>query len=394
MKMLALSLFFCTIIVSPKARQATTKAWPGTAWAAGFMTDGPSASSFRHFFLLPDGTVQIMAPGETPKPFPYIDRVLALSAGTFHMLALKSDGTVWAWGRNDEKELGNEKLLKGNTPSAVPVQVAGLTNAVAVSACGQNSYALLQNGTVWAWGNATRGQTGDNGPLTSSLMNDTRGLPVKVYGITNAVAIAGPVALLADGTVMTWGEGYRGQLGNGGNEPSTVPVKVQGLNNVTAIAYRSAGAMALKKDGTVWTWGANEKGQLGRKPNSDHDQSNVPVQISGISDAVAIGADAVCIALLKDGTVRVWGWGAVGGMGQGRPGTNDVNSVPLKVPGIGRVVAVKSGNGYGLALQADGTLVGWGANTVATGIYHQTWTPVKMAHIAMTTGEKANLPKE
>lgn len=388
MKTFVLGLLCCTAMTSLKAQPAVKRRGPVSNWVASFMTEGASATSFRHFILLPDGTLETIKPGENPQPFPGMDHVAAISAGTFHMLALKEDGTVWAWGRNDEKELGNEKLAKNHTNSAVPVQVTGITNAVAVSATGQNSYALLKDGTVWAWGNATRGRTGDNGTLTSSLMNDARALPVKVYGIINAISIAGAMALLADGTVMTWGEGYWGQLGNGSNEPSTVPVNVKGLSNVAAIAGRDQGGMALKKDGTVWVWGNNEKGQLGRKPVNDHDQSNVPVQVPGITQATAIDAGAVCMALIADGTVRVWGWGAVGGMGLGRPGTNDVNPLPLKVPSVDRTVAIKSGNGYALALQADGTLLGWGANMVSSGVYHQTWTPVKIAHVDIGAEEK------
>jgi alpha-tubulin suppressor-like RCC1 family protein len=87
------------------------------------------------------------------------------------------------------------------------------------------------------------------------------------------------------------------------------------------------------------------------------------------------------VSQLKDGTVKVWGWGAVGGMGSGRPGTSDINSVPLKVPHVANAVALKAGNGYGAALLKDGTIMGWGANMVKEGLYHQTWTPVKIAQV-------------
>lgn len=364
------------------AKTQDVQLWPGSHCFAGFMTEA-SASTFSHFILLPDGTLRTFAPGDEPKTFPGLDNVIAISAGTFHILALKKDGTVWAWGRNDEKELGNEALAPKNTNSATPVQVTGIKNAIAVSAFGKNSYALMRDGTVWAWGNATRGMTGDNGKLTSSLMNDARGLPVKVYGITNAIAIAGPMALLSDGTVVTWGEGYWGELGNGSNDPSVIPVKVKGLNNVAAIAWREHGALALLKDGTVWAGGENPKGQLGRKPVNDPDQSNVPVQVMELKNIVAIDANTVCLALLKDETVKAWGYGAIGGMGQGRPGTNDVNAVPLPVPGIAHAVAIKAGKDYGMALLSDGTLMGWGVNMLKEGVYHQSWNAVKIATINM-----------
>ena len=382
------TIYFFLLIIFSRQSVAQLKAdtWPNNNWLEGFMTGGASASTFRHFLLLPDGTLQIFAPGETAATFPGINHVKAISAGTFHMLALKDDGTVWAWGSNDDRQLGNELLAKNEQRSDVPVQVTGIKNAVAISAKGSNSYALLANGTVWAWGNGNLGMTGDGKEITSSLTSahwSGRPVPVQVKGITNAIAISGPMALLADGNIMTWGDGYYGALGNGSNETTNAPVQVKVLSNAVAIAHREHGALALLADGTVWAWGSNIKGQLGTgSANTGEDKfSNTPVKVTGIDNAIAIDAHNVCIALLKDDTVKVWGWGAVGGMGSGTPGRNDINGSPLTVPGITHAVAVKAGNGYGFALQKDGSLMGWGANMVATGIYHQTWKPVKIIQI-------------
>ena len=105
--------------------------------------------------------------------------------------------------------------------------------------------------------------------------------------------------------------------------------------------------------------------------------------MQGINNAIAIDAHAVCLALLKDGHVKVWGWGAVGGMGFGAAGGNDINGVPMNVPLTGETKAIKAGNGYGFALQRDGSLLGWGANMVTSGNYHQTWKPVKISIVKM-----------
>lgn len=383
-------LLACTLIFSCyslRSQQPTHK-WPGKNWLASFMTEGASASSFRHFLLLPDGRLLSFAAGAPPEPVNGIDGLVEIAAGTFHMLALKKDGTVWAWGSNDDKQLGNDKIPKNSPGSAVPVQVSGIKNAIAISAYRSNSYALLSDGTVWAWGYGNMGMAGDGAALTGSMINANwsgRILPVQVKGIKNAIAISGSMALLADGTIMTWGDGNNGRLGNGADTTSNVPVKVAGIKNAVSIAARYDGALALLSDGTVWAWGKNYKGQLGNgaKNIEQNDQSNIPVRVLEIKDAVAIDAHNVCLALLKDGTVKVWGWGAVGGMGSGRPGTNDVNSLPLKVPNVNHVIAIRAGNGYGFALQQDGTLMGWGSDMVATGVYHQSWVPVKVASVAL-----------
>jgi alpha-tubulin suppressor-like RCC1 family protein len=293
-------LLIIFLINLPSLAQLKTKPWPAQGWLESFMTGGANAATFRHFLLLPDGTLQTFSPGEKPQSFPGIDHVVSISAGTFHMLALKDDGIVWAWGGNSDRQLGNELLARNEKSSDIPVQVSNLKNVVAISAKGLGSYALLKDSTVWAWGYGNSGMMGDGatltGPLTSAHWSG-RPVPVQVKGIHNAIAISGPMALLADGTIMTWGDGYHGRLGNGTDITSNVPVKVQGISNAIAIAYREYGALALLADGTVWAWGSNIKGQLGIGSNAagDNKESNVPVRVQGISNAVAIDANTICL---------------------------------------------------------------------------------------------------
>ena len=157
--------------------------------------------------------------------------VVQVAAGQFFTLALRSDGTVWAWGANALGQMGN-----GTTSEAqlTPVQVSGLTGTVAVSAGYDHALALRSDGTVWVWGGNRFGQLGNG-----SFADQTS--PVEVAGLTGVTQIAAgtsfSLALRSDGTVLGWGNNDGGNLGDGtvGNEDSG-PVQVSGLTTASQIA--------------------------------------------------------------------------------------------------------------------------------------------------------------
>jgi len=191
--------------------------------------------------------------------------VTAIAAGETHTVALKSDGTVWAWGNNSDGQLGNGST----TQSPVPVQVSNLTKMIAIAAGGSHTIALknnISNFTVWTWGRNSNGQLGD-GTTTG------RTTPVEVSGLTSVVAVAAgsahTVVLNADGTVRAWGSNISGQLGDGTTTDRLTPVEVSGLTSVVAIAAGTAHTVALNTDGTVWAWGSNISGQLGDGTTTD-----------------------------------------------------------------------------------------------------------------------------
>jgi len=193
-----------------------------------------------------------------------------ISAGGFHSLAVKSDGTTIAWGKNEHYQLADS--TKTNRSS--PVNVSGISNVIAVSAgsWGYHSVALKADGTVWAWGNNSAGQLGDGTTVQKSS-------PVQVSSLTGIVAIATGsdhvVALKSDGTVWAWGQNDYGQLGDGTTTNSNVPVQVSGLAGIVAIEAGDSHSIALKSDGTVWAWGKNGNGQLGDGTTTN---STFPVQ--------------------------------------------------------------------------------------------------------------------
>jgi alpha-tubulin suppressor-like RCC1 family protein len=266
----------------------------------------------------------------------------AISAGADHSLALLQDGTVMAWGKNRQGQLGN-----GNTvASAVPVTVRSLAGVVAISAGGDHSLALLENGTVMAWGDNHEGQLGTGNTRNSSL-------PVAVRGLSGVAAVSAganhSLALLENGTVMAWGDNHEGQLGTGTTSNSTVPVTVSGLSgvNVKAISAGGEHSLALRRNGTMLAWGSDEYGQLG---NGAATSSDVPVNVRKLSGATAISAGGRhSLALLSDGTVMAWGDDTFGQLGNGANGDGENSDLPVPVSELTGMVAVSAGSYHSLA---------------------------------------------
>ncbi|MCL1885444.1 MAG: Ig-like domain repeat protein [Dehalococcoidia bacterium] len=279
-----------------------------------------------------------------PDVFPMV------AGGYDHSLALKSDGTVWAWGRNNYGQLGDGTT----TNRSLPVQVSGLTDVIAIAGGNYHSIALKSDGTVWAWGRNDLGQLGD-GSTTDHYT------PVQVSGLTNVIAIASgydhSLALKSDSTVWTWGRNSAGQLGDGTFTNRSNPVQVSGLYGVLSIAGGGAHSIALKNDGTVWAWGRNNYGQLGDGTTTDRE---TPMQVSGLTGVIAIASGYVhSLALKSDSTVWTWGYNFFGQLGDG---TTTNRSNPVQVSGLYSVLSIAGGDTHSLALKNDGTVWAWGSN--------------------------------
>jgi len=286
----------------------------------------------------------------TPVQVSGLTGVVNIAAGIIHSLALKSDGTVWAWGYNGHGQLGDGTTTGRNTP----VQVSGLTGVVDIAAGTYHSLALKSDGTVWVWGSNNYGQLGD-GTTTN------RNTPVQVSGLTGVVDIAAgtthSLALKSDGTVWVWGYNGHGQLGDGTNTSRNTPVQVSGLTGVVNIAAGDVHSLALKSDGTVWAWGYNGYGQLGDGTTTNR---NTPVQVSGLTGVVDIAAgDYHSLAIKSDGTVWVWGSNNYGQLGDGT--TTDRNTL-VQVSGLTGVVDIAAGINHSLAIKSDGMVWAWGRN--------------------------------
>ena len=329
-----------------------------------------------------------------------IENTTAITAGSLHSCALSEDGTISCWGNNSFGQLGNgqsaEVWYDRSADSAVPVEVAGITDATAISAGYEHSCALHQDGTISCWGNNEEGQLGngqsgytgepsdpiyEDGDFSYFPIEIESSLPVKVKGITNATAIAiggeHSCALHQDGTISCWGNNEEGQLGNGQSGDdwydrsahSAVPVEVASITDATAIATGRKHSCALHEGGTISCWGSNRGDQLGSKQIAE---SSVPVGVIDITDATAIatGRKHSC-ALHEGGTISCWGNNYEGQLGNGQSGPNTYSPdspAPVKVVGITDATAITAGgnnwnHSHSCALHQDGAISCWGDNT-------------------------------
>ena len=298
--------------------------------------------------------------------------VTQITAGNRHTCALISDGTVTCWGNNVDGQLGDGSNTASNVPVAVAGDVLAGKTVTHITAGDSHSCALISDGTVTCWGNNVDGQlgTGDN---------TARNVPVAVAGgtlanktvIDIAAGATHTCALISDGTVTCWGNNSSGQLGGGSNTASNVPVAVTlGVlagKTVTQITAGYLHTCALISDGTVTCWGYNGDGQLGDGSNTN---SNVPVAVTGgvlavlpVTDITA-GAYHTC-ALISDGTVTCWGWNDNGQLGDGSNTNSNVPvAVTLGVLAVLPVTDITAGDYHTCALISDGTVTCWGDNSV------------------------------
>ncbi len=281
----------------------------------------------------------------------------AVAAGERFTLAVKTDGTLWAWGDNGSGQLGDGTT---STSRTTPVQIGTATNWASVAAGQSHSMAIRSDGTLWGWGWSGNGAVG-----TGTTSNVPYYSPVQIGTATWASVAAGAghtVAVKSDGTLWTWGDDGNGQLGDNKAVVSrSAPYQI-GTATWVAVAAGAAHTVAVKSDGTLWAWGYNATGELGDGATTERD---LPVQIgtgttwrSVAAGASNTGGDTHTVAVKSDGTLWAWGYNSNGQLGDGT--TTDRHS-PVQI-GMGFAVAA-TGHSHTAAVKTDGSLWTWGRNT-------------------------------
>jgi alpha-tubulin suppressor-like RCC1 family protein len=336
----------------------------GKDYGLALRTDGTILSWGNNQFgqLGNGGTSPYVA---TPTIIPGLSNVVAIAAGFWTSMAIKSDGTVVAWGYNQDGEVG---IGTFTTAVPTPTPVPGLSGITAVAVGGGFMGALKSDGTVWEWGDNTLGQLGTVSPPNTCCFATAQPVP-GVIGVSALVLGSDhTIAVRSDGSVWTWGRNADGELGNGSLPTSgcfcvPTPAPVPGMSGVVAAAAALNSSLVVKGDGSVWTWGRGFQGALG---TGNMNSVPTPAQVPGVSNArgaTGFVSGFSYLALLSSGEVVGWG---VSGSGEllNNSQTPAITPTPTPATGIprGQSVAVAMGDRWSMALQTDGTVWSAGLN--------------------------------
>jgi hypothetical protein len=279
---------------------------------------------------------------------------------SFNAVAVKTDGTLWTWGDGQNGALGSGSTSDRSSPQTTTL--AG-TDWSRVSAGDRFCAAIKTDGVMYTWGKNNKGQLGDN-------TTNNRSSPVSIFGavISNWTRVAcgyeHTLGIAATGLLYSWGSGASGALGSNATASRSSPVTVSGGGtNWTVVAAATSFSAGLKSDGTMWTWGLNTSGQLG--DNSTTARSS-PQTIAGAESggtnwkAVSLG-DMHVAAIKTDGSLWTWGSNNLGQLGDGSTANR---SSPQTTAGAGlNWVRTDLGLDASAGIKADGTLWTWGLNS-------------------------------
>ena len=317
----------------------------GTLWTAGYNVQGQLGNGSTH--AVGSGIYPMIQIGLLTN----WKQIAVMNNSS--MIAVKTDGTMWSWGNNTSGQLG----LGDRTSRSSPVQIGSLTtwNYVASTNIISNGYAIKTDGTLWAWGANTSGELGQ-GDRTS------RSSPVQVGSLTNWSFISGGInsfiAVKTDGTLWGCGYGGAGELGNGSTSSYSSPIQIGAATNWKWAATGWHFTYAIKTDGTLWSCGLNaNKGQLGQGDTTNRSTLTQIGNSTNWNSIVAL-ADSF-VATKTDGTMWSCGYNLYGELGTG---STQRYSSPVQIGSMNYWSNVSVGSRHTVGIQTNGSLWAWGSN--------------------------------
>jgi len=303
----------------------------GTVWCWGQNDDGQLGSA-------PSGPIGWARPVDS------VDGATTAPAVAWGHACVVASERVVCWGANYDGRIGDGTTSPTRMPSDI-----GIERAEHVASGGRYTCASNPEG-LWCWGNLTGDGLGAGTPPTNVLDEPIRNVSV---GEEHSCA-----TLRDDGSVWCWGTNQYGELGDGSTKDASRPVRATATedHDVGKVVAGPHHTCALLEDRTILCWGRGRQGQLG---NASEELAPEPAVVLGIDDAVdvAAGGDFTC-ALHEIGTVSCWGNAFAGQTGS----ENDRDLYPVEVPGLEGVVSISSGSTHSCAVLTDATVRCWGSN--------------------------------